>query len=127
MDKHDSFGTAINCMDGRVQLPVNEYLRTEYGVKYVDTITEPGPNKILAEYEDLHIIENIKARVEVSTKLHDSKIIAIVAHYDCGGNPAGKEEQIEQVHTAIENVKKWNNEVEVIGLWVDENWVANRI
>jgi len=37
-----SFCTAINCMDGRTQLPVNEFMRRKLGVAYVDTITEAG-------------------------------------------------------------------------------------
>lgn len=36
-------------MDGRVQLPVIKYLQDRFKVQYVDTITEPGPNLILAE------------------------------------------------------------------------------
>ncbi len=36
------FVTAINCMDGRVQIPVIEYLKNNYGINYVDMITAPG-------------------------------------------------------------------------------------
>ena len=35
-------------MDGRVQLPVLKYIIAEYGIDYVDMITMPGPNRILA-------------------------------------------------------------------------------
>lgn len=42
-----SFCTVINCIDGRVQMPVNQYMQQRFKVKYVDTITEPGPNLIL--------------------------------------------------------------------------------
>ncbi len=43
------FGTVINCMDGRVQFPVLEYLKHKYEVDLVDSITEAGPLKILSE------------------------------------------------------------------------------
>ena len=43
------FACAINCMDGRVQDAVKNYMKENYGVDYVDMITEPGPNKILAD------------------------------------------------------------------------------
>jgi hypothetical protein len=43
-----AFCTAVTCMDGRVQLPVNAYLRERFGADFVDTITEPGPNAVLA-------------------------------------------------------------------------------
>ena len=39
-----SFCTAINCMDGRVQLPVIRFLQERFKVDYVDVISEPGPN-----------------------------------------------------------------------------------
>ena len=47
-----SFCTAINCMDGRTQLPVIEFLKDKFGVEFVDTITEPGPVRILADQPD---------------------------------------------------------------------------
>jgi len=43
------FCTVINCIDGRIQLPVIEYLKIRFNVEYVDTITEAGPNLILSE------------------------------------------------------------------------------
>jgi hypothetical protein len=36
-------------MDGRVQLPVIDYLRKRFGVEHVDSVIEAGPNLILAE------------------------------------------------------------------------------
>jgi len=49
---NQKFATAINCMDGRVQTPVIKWLKNEYKVNYIDMITEPGPNKILAESKE---------------------------------------------------------------------------
>ena len=43
-----TFFTVINCMDGRVQLPVINYLKQKFNVEFIDTITEVGPNKIIA-------------------------------------------------------------------------------
>ena len=44
-----SFCTVVNCMDGRVQLPVIRYLQDRIEVLYVDSVTEPGPVRSLAE------------------------------------------------------------------------------
>jgi len=33
-----SYCTVINCMDGRVQLPVIKYLKERFDVDYVDSI-----------------------------------------------------------------------------------------
>lgn len=127
MAEGKKFVTVINCMDGRVQVPVNEFMLKKYKADYLDTITEAGPNKILAEEIETVVVASIKARYEVSTVKHDSKAVAVVSHYDCGGNPAEKEEQLIQTAKAVELVKSWNSEIEVIGLWVDENWVVNEL
>ncbi len=116
------FATAINCMDGRVQTPVIEWLKRRYQVDYVDMITEPGPNKILSENKNRMIVESIKKRVEISVVKHNSRLVAIVGHHDCAGNPVKKSVQLEQILSAIKTVESWNFEVQIIGLWVNENW-----
>jgi len=121
-----SFVTAINCMDGRTQLSVNEWMKKNYNVEFVDTITEPGPVKILAENTDTVYIESIKRRLDISINKHHSNAVCIVAHHDCAGNPVEKKVQLEQLKNAIDTVKRWFN-VEVIALWVDENWNVNKI
>lgn len=107
-------------MDGRVQLPVIEFLKQKYEADYVDMITEPGPVKLLADPETN--IDSIKSRVAISVNKHGSKVIAIAAHYDCAGNPVSKELQIEQIKAFCAAIKQWNFPVAVIGLWVDESW-----
>ena len=124
MGASNMFSTAINCMDGRVQLPVIEYMKNRYGVDYVDMVTEPGPNKILAENGNKTTIESIKRRAKISVERHNSKKIAIVGHHDCAGNPTDKETQIKQIHSSIKTVKSWGCNVQIIGLWVDENWMV---
>lgn len=118
----NTFATAISCMDGRVQIPIVEYIKSEYAVDYVDMITEPGPNKILSENANRALIESIKRRVTISVEVHNSKLIAIIGHYDCAGNPAEKETQLSHILASIKIIKTWEFEAQVIGLWVDENW-----
>ena len=122
MENTKKFACAINCMDGRVQDAVKNYMQENYGVDYVDMVTEPGPNKILADNADLAVIENIKKRVEVSTHHHGSKVIAIIGHFGCAGNPTEKEEQILHLKKAAETVKSFNLPAEIILLWVDGDW-----
>ena len=54
------FAAAINCMDGRIQIPVIEYMRSNYMIDCLDIITEAGPIRILSEGTDRTTIENIK-------------------------------------------------------------------
>ena len=122
-----SFATAINCMDGRTQLPVNEYMKKTCGVDYVDTVTEPGPDGILGDKTNADLMESIRKRVEISVSKHGSKHVAIVAHHDCAGNPVDKAAHLDHVAKAVEVVKGWGFDCELIPLWVDEEWKVHRI
>lgn len=124
MSSDQKFATAINCMDGRVQDAVKNYLKENYRVDWVDMITEPGPNKIICNKDacDLAVIEDIKKRVEISVKHHGSKVVAVVGHFGCAGNPAPKEEQILQLKKCKEAVEGFGFEVEVVLLWVEGDW-----
>jgi len=115
------FCTAINCMDGRVQLPVIEYLQQRFGVDYVDALTEPGPNRILAEGSDATALASIERRLRISVEKHGSVGIAVIGHHDCTGNPTPRSEQARQTAAAVRCVRDWiGPSPPVIGLWVDE-------
>jgi carbonic anhydrase len=101
------FATAINCMDGRTQNPLIEWMRKHYGVSYVDIITEPGVDAILAENRDTRTIESIKRKVGTSIEKHGSKFIVVVGHYDCAGNPADMNTHLAQIRSAIETATSW--------------------
>lgn len=122
MENNKTFACVINCMDGRVQDAVKNFMKENYSVDFVDMVTEPGPNKILAENTDIAIIENIKKRVEISVHHHGSKVVAIVGHFGCAGNPTEKEEQIEHLKKAEETVKLFGFPVETVLLWVNGDW-----
>jgi hypothetical protein len=114
-------------MDGRVQIPVIDYLRTRCGVDYVDTITEPGPVRIIAEQPARRAVQAILDRVDLSTKAHKSNCIAISAHWDCAANPVTDEKQKEQLYAAITFLQKQYPGTEVIGLWLGEGWIISEI
>jgi hypothetical protein len=109
-------------MDGRVQIPVINYLKERFGAQYVDSITEPGPNYLLAEQSDFSLLQSIQVRLDISVKKHLSKAIAIVGHHDCAGNPRPKDMQLIHIEKAMQWIKEKYPSAEVIGLWVDENW-----
>ena len=116
------FCTAINCMDGRVQLPVIRFLKERFDAKYVDVVSEPGTNLILGEQTDPTLVDSIFKRVNISLHHHHSKGIAVVGHFDCAGNPADKTEQVTHLHSAKTLLEKKYPDIDIIGLWVDENW-----
>lgn len=122
-----TFATAINCMDGRTQLPVIEYMKKKYGVDYVDTVTEPGPIKFLAENKNKATVESIRSRVEISVEKHGSRAVCLVGHFGCAGNPVDRLEQIEQLNAAAAVIESWGFEVEIIKIYVDENWQVQEV
>jgi len=121
------FATAINCMDGRTQLPVIAYLKAKCRVDYVDLVTEAGPIKILADRKDRVLLDSIKRRVEISVGKHESRYIAVVGHFDCAGNPVSKETQTRQIRKSSKTVQSWGFKCEILGLWIDENWTVHEV
>lgn len=109
-------------MDGRTQVAVNEWLRQRYDADFVDTITEPGPDRVLAETGDAAKVASIRHRLAISVEKHGSRVVAIVGHHDCAGNPVDRAEHLRQLATAAEVVKTWGFPVAVIRLWVGEDW-----
>lgn len=114
-----SFGTAINCMDGRTQLPVISWVKTNFYVNYVDMITEAGAEGIMA-HGSAAAIESIRQRALISVNKHGSHVIALVAHHDCAGNPVSKEQHLADVRAGMRAIGEWSLPVQVVGLWVDE-------
>jgi len=108
-------------MDGRVQLPVIEFLKEKYKVDFVDMITEPGIDKLLAEGER-GAIDRIKEKIEISVRKHGSQIVAIIGHTDCAGNPVGEKEHFCHIRKGKEILESMNLGVEILGLWVNKDW-----
>jgi len=121
------FGTAINCMDGRTQLPVISWFKRKYSLDYIDMITEPGPEKLLSQGSPKQV-ESIKSRVMISVNAHGSQTVLIAAHDDCAGNPVSKEEHIRQVKGCLKVVKSWGLPVrDIIGVWINDGWTVEPI
>ncbi len=117
------FATCLNCMDGRVQFPVIHWIQDKYNIEFVDMITEAGMDGILAEYKT-SISDNLLKKIDISLNLHNSDLIFIVGHYDCGGNSVDNHKHKEQILLSVERLKKMNlkENISIVGLWVDENW-----
>ena len=113
------FATSVTCMDGRIQIPLAKWIKENHSVDYVDTITEPGVDKKVAENTDL---EPIKAKVAISINAHKSGLIVVSGHHDCAGNPVSEEEHISHIKKGVEVISSWNLGVKVVGVWVDGSW-----
>jgi hypothetical protein len=122
-----TFATALNCIDGRIQIPVTEYLKRNYGVDYVDMITEPGINRLLSGNQEDHAVAAVRKKTEISSLRHGSRLVAVVGHDDCAGNSADADMRRAQTLSAMETVRGWNFGMRVLGLWVDGNGEVREI
>ena len=104
------FATALNCMDGRVQKPVADFVRQHFDVDFVDMVTEPG---IVA---NLH--PGALEAERLSVEAHDSQGIAVVAHANCAGNPIPDGEQKNQCLGRAQSFAQSWPLLEVLPLWV---------
>jgi hypothetical protein len=120
------FATSINCIDGRIQLPVSNWIKQKYSVDYVDVITHPGSDKIMGE-KNIEGISEIKTKTLVSINAHNSKLVVISGHHDCAGNPVSKEMHLTQIKKSINIIKSWNCPVTVIGVWINDQWEIEEI
>lgn len=104
------FATALNCMDGRVQEPVADFVRQHFGVDFVDMVTGAG------------IVANLHSgaldAVKLSVEAHDSQGIAVVAHANCIGNPIPEAEQKSQCLGAAQLLTQSWPHLDVTPLWV---------
>jgi hypothetical protein len=117
---YGKFGTAINCRDGRVQLPVINWMKECFKLDCVDMITEPGADKAVGNgwYEK---VEEIKAKVLVSVNAHGSRLLVIAGHDDCAGNPVSPEQHKAQLREAVKVALDWKLPLDqVIAIWIDK-------
>lgn len=113
------FGVAVNCIDGRVQTPVADWIKLHGPVQQVDMITEPGVDRLLASGEK-EGLTRIYERVKVSLNAHKPLILAIAGHFDCAANPAEFDEHKKQIEDSVELISSWRLGIRIVGLYVNE-------
>jgi len=127
MDGSGRFCAVVNCMDGMVQIPVINFLKARLEVDFVDSITEPGPVRILAERADDGILDSILHRLRVSIEKHGSEAVAVVGHHDCTGNPAPDAAQKRHIKKAVCFLQDIFPDRKILALWVDSQWQVSEL
>lgn len=109
--------TCLNCIDGRAQLPVIQWITDNYQVDFVDMITEPGMDGVLADKNSN--LDDILRKLDISREAHKTSEIFVVGHFDCAANPVDPQTHNTHIKLAVQCVKNLRPQCEVIGLWVD--------
>lgn len=122
--QEERFATMICCIDGRVQMPLNAWVRENYPAIYVDTITEPGVDGLAG---DLESMLRIRDKAKISMNAHGSRLIVVSGHHMCAANPGTAEEHAPQIKRCVEVIGSWGWDVKVVGVWVNENWAVEPV
>ncbi len=120
-----SFATCLNCIDGRTHLPLIDWIRTYYGVQFVDLITEPAMIELLAcGCQENTLLLN---KIRLSLEKHNSKVIIAAGHHDCAGCSKNNLEHKKDLDKAVANLSQLFPEVHVCGVWINENWAVEKL
>ncbi len=111
-------------MDGRVQLPVIQWIKENYPVDFVDVITEAGMDSVLSNQAD---INEVLRSIKISVNVNKSTRLFVVGHYDCRGNPVEENVHRQQIKNAVTRLKNHWPEHKIIGLWVNKTWIVEVI
>ena len=120
----DKRATCLNCMDGRVQLPVLRWIKKNYAVDFVDVITEAGMDNVLANQKD---VKEVLRSIKISVDINKSTRLFVVGHYDCRGNQVVDRVHRQQIAAAAKRLKKYWPKLKITGLWVDSSWHVKRV
>ncbi|HEY7832274.1 MAG TPA: carbonic anhydrase [Ktedonobacterales bacterium] len=121
-----TFGTAINCIDGRAQRPVADWVLMNCHVDYVDMVTVPGADHVLGA-GPADRIERLREDVTLSVQAHHSQVIAIAGHHGCAAFDVAREEHLAAIRAAARVVRGWGLPARVVGLWVNDWWAAELV
>lgn len=119
------FGTCLNCIDGRIQVPVIKWARANLDVDCLDMITRPGMDGLLSDPQfDLN---RLCKGFKISLETHGSTNIVIVGHHDCAGNPVSEEEHRRQIKASVERIRREHPAAHVTGVWVNSAWTVEKV
>jgi len=118
------FAVCLGCIDGRIQLPLIDWIKGNYRVDFVDLITEPGMDGLLADQDSE--MASVLRKLDISFAKHDSDPVFIAGHYDCAANPVDEATHRSQVTAAVEKIGELFPRRTVVGLWVSSAWDVER-
>jgi len=96
-------GVALSCADWRlhhVQANFNSRLAETLDVEGVNTTALPGPDGLILPHRENELAV-VAGWIKLHIKVHDPRVLAVVAHQRCAGHPVSdSEHEIDAVRTA---------------------------
>jgi len=120
----DRRAVCLNCIDGRAQIPAIHWIMENHGIDYVDMITEPGMNGLLADPD--RPIDEIQRKIRLSIDVNKASVLVVVGHYDCRGNPVDESEHKRQLSSAVARLRK-ECPIPVVALWITADWTGEQV
>lgn len=120
------FAVVLNCIDGRVQRSLADWVREQYDVEYADTVTEPGIDAVLA-LGDPSALEALLDKVCISRLAHLACYLVVAGHHDCAANPVPRSVHEEHIRTAVGHLRTALPGFHVDGVFLDETWTPHLI
>lgn len=111
------FAVAITCIDGRIHHAVQDGLRRRLGVDFLDVVTLPGPDLVLAQTP--HQATAVWHAVQVSLDKHAAERVVLVGHTDCAANPASPGTHRAQIGQAVATLRARLGAAAVEGMLLD--------
>jgi len=127
----ETYATAVGCMDGKVVIPVTNYAREKFGVRFVDFPDYAGAVGELAK--DLPNPEAealLKREIQISLDKHNSQGIVVHGHAECAGNPVDDEQHKKDVIKAAQRIREMEPGVPVVPVFVERaepEWVISEL
>jgi hypothetical protein len=119
----ERFAVLLNCIDGRTQQPLLDWVRRELDVSHVDVVTEPGVDGILARGDDT-MVPALLDKVCVSRLAHGAVALVVAGHHDCAANPGDAASHLRDLDRAVEVVGTALPELPVRSVYVDHTWTV---
>ena len=128
-DEQYKFATSVACMDGRIQVPLRAWITSRFGPHYIDTVTQPGIDGVLAGNTNLGDVGLAQRMAAISVGAHNSRMVVVSGHHDCAGNPVSQGQHILDIKSALKTIKSWAemDGVKVIGVWVNKDWDVEQV
>lgn len=120
------FATCLNCVDGRAQTPVLDYITNHFECDYVDMITEPGVDGLFAD-PDWIVPESIIQKIGLSLGRQGPSMVFLVGHHDCLANPVDDETHKTHIKKGVKRIKTLVLKADVFGLWVEKDSTIKKI